>query len=201
MSMFSDYRKNRLAAISNSELKKAGIAAECLLNIAIGECFPQIKLPMKISQSSCGKPESDGVFFNLSHSGNFSACAVSDEPIGLDIQKQVCYNDSLVKRFFTKQEYMFLRDSKDKDHDFTSLWCLKESYLKAIGTGLTKPLNSFSIKKTGNKFAFDDGRFALWHSVIDGINYDSTQDPKPQITHAEFTVAPECYCCSYVIYT
>ena len=185
LSLFSDYRKNRLAAISDLRLKKAGITAERLLNTAVQECFPQIKLPLKISQNSYGKPEADGFYFNLSHSGNFSACAISDVPVGFDIQKQACFNDAFVKRFFTYEEYQFLRDSKNKDHDFTSFWCLKESYLKAIGTGLVKPLNSFNIKKTENKFALVEGQFALWHSVIDSMHFALC---------SEKNAKPDCVC-------
>lgn len=42
--------------------------------------------------------------YNLSHSGDYAALAISDAPVGLDIQQMRSYRDSLVKRFFSAEE-------------------------------------------------------------------------------------------------
>ncbi|HFJ9466115.1 MULTISPECIES: 4'-phosphopantetheinyl transferase family protein [Bacillus cereus group] len=50
--------------------------------------------------------------------------------------------------FFTKQEYEYLfqiKDHKEKLNYFYQIWTIKESYVKAIGKGLSVPLNSFKI--------------------------------------------------------
>lgn len=80
------------------------------------------------------------IFFNLSHSANFCACAVSETPVGVDIQymedkKILC----LAKRFFLPQEYAMLVDcpKNERKRLFYWLWTRKESYLKAKGKGLS----------------------------------------------------------------
>ena len=49
----------------------------------------------------------------------------------------------MVKRVFTPEEQRFL--SQGHPTDFFRLWTGKESYLKYLGTGLSKSLTSFSV--------------------------------------------------------
>ena len=64
------------------------LACGLLLIKALKAAAPEFLPPLDISCGKDGKPElvGSGIFFNLSHSGNYAACAVSDSPIGLDIQ-------------------------------------------------------------------------------------------------------------------
>ena len=43
-------------------------------------------------------------------------------------------------------EQAALRRSDDPNRDFTRLWVCKESFLKALGTGLEQPMNSFCVR-------------------------------------------------------
>lgn len=94
------------------------------------------------------KPYLKDVFFNKSHSGNYVICALSDSEIGIDIEKIENFNIKIAKRFFTKNEYEFINSKqtdKEKEDVFFRLWTLKESFVKATGTGLSFPLNKFEI--------------------------------------------------------
>ena len=110
--------------------------------------------PDGIDRTDDGKPyfkEIPGIRFNLSHSGDYIACAFSDLEIGLDLQ--ICSAPHLsvmriAKRFFTGQEYEALytlppaQDSPRPDNSaprldlFYNLWSVKEACLKYIGCGL-----------------------------------------------------------------
>lgn len=87
-------------------------------------------------------------FFNISHSGEWVICAVSNENIGADIEIIKHTNLSIGERFFSKEENEYLNNTskEEKEKAFFNIWTLKESYVKYIGQGLSMPLNSFSFK-------------------------------------------------------
>ena len=104
-----------------------------------------------IAVNGCGKPylKNSDIYFNLSHSGNYAMCVVSDKPVGCDIEIiRANVNIEIAKRFFSREEYEYLlsiKDEKEQSRAFILLWTLKESYIKAIGKGLSAKLDSFSI--------------------------------------------------------
>ena len=46
--------------------------------------------------------------FNLSHSGDYVVCGVSDGEVGVDIQKWVPFKERTAERFFAKEEWKLL---------------------------------------------------------------------------------------------
>ena len=58
--------------------------------------------PLTVAYEAGGKPHILHVpwHYNLSHSGDYVALAISDASVGIDIQQMRPYRDSLVKRFF-----------------------------------------------------------------------------------------------------
>lgn len=90
-------------------------------------------------------PKELGLFFNLSHSGDYVLCAVSDKETGADIQRHEKYEDRLAERFFHPEELAYLRETEDRKQRFYDLWCLKESCIKCTGRGLSTGLESFSV--------------------------------------------------------
>lgn len=99
--------------------------------------------PLTAAYESKGKPYISHVswHYNLSHSGDYVALAISDAPVGIDIQEKRPYTDSLVKRFFSEAEaaaYESLLPATDRETLFFTLWCRKEAYGKLLGTGLTE---------------------------------------------------------------
>jgi len=88
-----------------------------------------------------GKPylkNADDIFFNISHSDNYIACAVCNREIGIDIEAKRKYNEKLAQRVFSAQKQKYLQKADDKDKEFTRLWTQKEAYLKMLGTGFSK---------------------------------------------------------------
>lgn len=88
--------------------------------------------------------------FNISHSGDYVVVAFSDCPVGVDIEKNKGNRLKVAKRFFTREELddlnAFPEEQKQIDYFYT-LWTLKESYMKALGNGISMSLSSFSFKK------------------------------------------------------
>lgn len=80
------------------------------------------------------------VFFNLSHSGAYVLCAVSDREVGADIQKCVSVEEErLAGRFFSEEECDALRrcvTDEERRRLFFRLWVRKEAYGKLLGEGI-----------------------------------------------------------------
>ena len=81
--------------------------------------------------------------------------AFSDKEVGIDVEKVKGDRRKIAKRFFTTSEISdmeLLGNETEQVHYFYQLWTLKESYMKAIGRGMTMSLKSFAFKKQGEEF-------------------------------------------------
>ena len=76
--------------------------------------------------------------FNLSHSGDYVVCGVSDGEVGVDIQKWVPFKERMAERFFAKEEWKLLQetDVEKRTELFYRLWSRKEAYGKYTGQGI-----------------------------------------------------------------
>lgn len=90
----------------------------------------------------CGKNQKPylldypGVFFNISHSGKMVACAVSDKPVGVDIQQITPYKERTAQRVCGETELKKITQSDDKASEFAKIWSKKEAFLKKNGDGI-----------------------------------------------------------------
>lgn len=117
--------------------------------------------PYPFPCSENGKPyhTSDGHEFNISHAKNRVVVATSDTPVGIDVEYKRTNRFKVAERFFSPYELEMIRKSHDKDACFTMFWCIKEAFLKYTGTGLTAPLQSFTVIKNNSHFKImENGR-------------------------------------------
>jgi 4'-phosphopantetheinyl transferase len=87
--------------------------------------------------------------FNLSHGRGLVACVVTcTADAGVDVERTAAPAPlDLVAAYFSADERRALQalPAAQQDARFYWLWTLKEAYLKALGLGLQRPLDSFSI--------------------------------------------------------
>jgi len=106
-------------------------------------------------------------FFNISHSGNQVVAAFSDHNIGIDVEKIKGDRRKIANRFFTSSEIADMKAIENEDEQvkyFYQLWTLKESYMKAIGKGMTLSLSSFAFKKEQDEFKLAFSKEGMnWH--------------------------------------
>lgn len=126
-----------------------------------GKCRPD---EINFESGKYGKPYISApaslkyIHFNASASGPIGAVAISTSTsLGFDLE-QVKYKkgrdlDLIVKNEFTIEEYDWYMQYKntDRSHAFYALWTCKEAYLKALGVGLNKGLDKFSVNLRGNR--------------------------------------------------
>lgn len=112
-----------------------------------------------------------GIEFNLSFSGETALCAVGRQPLGVDIERYRVIEDAalVAKRFFTPAEIRLQSEADDPNRVFLRHWTRKEALIKATGSGLSVPLNSFDISwlpdGTAHRvsLADADGRSTTWY--------------------------------------
>ncbi len=109
--------------------------------------------PERITFGTRGKPEAEGVHFNLSHSGTLAICAVGGKAVGCDIEKTGKEAEGVARRFFHQNEVEYLQrfQGAERDEMFFRLWTLKESYIKMTGEGMYLPLQDFEILFSGER--------------------------------------------------
>jgi 4'-phosphopantetheinyl transferase len=131
------------------------LTSRACLRILLGGYLNIEPKDLKITTTEEGKPilDSQGPYaqieFNVSHSGEwilFGFC--HQRPLGIDIEyhRELEFKD-IVHDLFAPVEKMSWNDLDPAEHSaaFFSAWTRKEAYVKAIGLGLLKPLDSFAV--------------------------------------------------------
>lgn len=94
-----------------------------------------------------GKPHlKDGKQISITHSFTFSAVVVSDEVVGIDIEKQRPKITRIASKFID-YEFLYLdKTAEDYVNKLTVIWCVKESLYKLYATpGLSFRENTLVI--------------------------------------------------------
>ena len=150
----SQYRRDKTLRYRYDKGKMLSAGAGLLLNNMLMERGLRER-DMVYVDGEHGKPaflNHPEIHFNLSHSDTLVACALSDTPVGVDVQHLVKLREGLV-RYTMSDEEIAVFEALDNDDAkqllFTQLWTLKESYAKATGRGLTHEFPSFEITETG----------------------------------------------------
>ena len=90
------------------------------------------------------------LYFNLSHAAACAVYAVTRlGAVGVDVERAVPFSNmrGVVQAVFSKTEQAALAQLSDEQQvtGFYNGWTRKEAVVKALGQGITYPLNSFSV--------------------------------------------------------
>ena len=154
----SETTYQEVVAYKNKRVALRRLIGEASTHYILQKFFQQEKAAYQIARSAAGKPYLEGIaqlFFNLSHSGDWLVLAFSDREVGIDIEKRGKVRLEIAKRFFHPQEWEFLQTSEQATQ-FYNLWAIKESFLKYTGQGLRRPLNSFQVQQTHNRYTLHE---------------------------------------------
>ena len=104
-------------------------------------------------------PGRDTIGFNLSHSGGFAVIGIaSGQEIGIDLE----YVDwsfpiaEAARQVLTDREFDTLASLPDRLRvpAFYRFWTMKEAYLKGVGTGVSREMDSFEISLLPGKSVY-----------------------------------------------
>jgi len=157
---FSAHLADYLATLDNKELTIANrfkfteirdryIINHGILRQLLAERVNESAANLQIDTTEFGKPflpDHPEVSFNMSHSGDILAIAISSQcQLGIDVE---CYKarntwEGLVKKCFAPEEadYWYCLDNAQRSHAFYQFWVKKEAFVKAVGKGITLGLN------------------------------------------------------------
>lgn len=114
----------------------------------LGAATGQAPAALRFSYGDHGKPFlPGGPEFNLSHSDGLACLAISDRVLGVDIEAHREIEDGVAERFFSPTEYAALSalTAEEWIPGFFRCWTRKEAVVKAMGDGLSIPLDRFDV--------------------------------------------------------
>jgi 4'-phosphopantetheinyl transferase len=153
LDLLSGEERVRAARMRTTESRLRFVVAHGALRAILARYVGVPASQVAIETSEAGKPFlADGrVSFNLTHSESVAVCAVGqDARIGVDVERirSMPDADAIVRRYFAPgeaREYESLPPG-DRTAAFFSTWTRKEAFVKAIGDGLSCPLDSFEVE-------------------------------------------------------
>lgn len=127
-------------------------------------------LEIKISDN--GKPYIDApIKFNISHDGNMVVVAVSDNEVGVDIERikriKKNHTQGFYNRVLNENEKKQMLETNYPDNELTKIWTLKEAYYKYIGCGIMmNELSKVEDYLNNDSIIVNDGYEDYYISVV-----------------------------------
>ena len=198
--LLSEERIKKINKYIYENVRKISILSEILVKYTLYKEYRFSPHFIIFEYNEFGKPflkDCKDIFFNISHSGNWIVCTVSESPVGIDVEGKTSDVIPIAQKFFSEYENEYIRSGglNNQDEMFCKIWTLKESYLKCIGKGLTIPLNSFSFEFHRDEILLykDNVRisdFFFMNKKIDNDHYLSVcvNADKPDIENLDITM-------------
>jgi 4'-phosphopantetheinyl transferase len=153
--VLSKEEKAKAAAFHFIDFSYRFVICHGILRMLLSEklgCEPE---SLVFSEGLNGKPfiEGNKLFFNLSHTKELCAIAITDNrEVGVDIEtiKDNTDYEDISEYFCSKDEQQQIKESINPLEKFFLFWTRKESLLKAIGLGLNTSLQDINIGNNTN---------------------------------------------------
>ena len=158
--MLSTEERDRVRSFREAKVRKMFTLAHGVLHALLGRYLGVGASAVSFKYGVHNKPSletcNSTLQFNMSRSDDLAVYAfASDCQLGVDVERIRWIPDleSITRRFFTLEEHSQLcgLDGRDRCQAFFNCWTRKEAYIKAIGDGLSIPLNSFQVSLRPNE--------------------------------------------------
>ena len=159
VSFLSKSERKKTAFYLSEEARKRFIVARGLLRCVLAEKLQISPCEVSITENPFGKPQTQGLYFNLSHSDDkMILCLSNDIDHGVDVER---INASLGSELI--EEMIFsVRESQiaatmsphQRLRYFFSVWTKKEAWLKGVGCGIPVDLRLFDTESDSLSWYF-----------------------------------------------
>lgn len=150
--VLSDEEQERAARFVFDLHRNRFIAGRSVLRSLLGRYLRISPAKVDFHYTPYGKPEIAGsrIRFNVSHSEDRAIIGLTlDDPLGVDVERLRPVQDclGLAERFFSDPERSQLASLPEELHNeaFLNCWTRKEAFIKALGEGLSHPLDTFQV--------------------------------------------------------
>jgi 4'-phosphopantetheinyl transferase len=152
-SLLTPDERGRAGRFRFKHLRRSFTLARGALRILLGRYLNIDPAAIRFVYGEKGKPrlaEPSRIRFNASHSGDLALYAFTpDCEVGVDVEKFRPMTDlrEIAARFFCAEEAAELMQVPEEQRGpaFFRCWTRKEAYIKAIGDGLSVPLDAFAV--------------------------------------------------------
>ncbi len=154
-SVLSAEERSRYWRFFSPKVRGEFCAAHAMLRLALSRYLPILPSEWQFTYGENGRPyiswpAETGIYFNLTHTASLVACVISHEPlIGIDVEniEREIGHEAIAERIFSRKELeeFDATATSVKGHYFFTIWTLKEAFTKALGLGLSMPVQELSF--------------------------------------------------------
>lgn len=162
------WRREGLARLKNESARRSSLGAGLLWRRVMEQ--NGIDPARSVRRLAAGKPvfESGGAWFSLSHSGELCLCALSDTPVGADIQEPRVVKLSVARRFCpAEREYLTALPIALQNEALMALWARKEAWVKAVSAERMVALDEYDVL-AAEGWVFTDFRIEGCYAAVCG---------------------------------
>ena len=163
----SEQRREQAVKFKHELGQRLCVLAYQLLKQGLSEVYGIEENPV-FEYNEHGKPSIIGhpeICFNLSHCKEAAICAISDQPVGVDVESVRSFKESLVRYTMNEDEIRQIESSEDQAVAFIRLWTMKESAMKLIGTGISNDMKHVLQQEGLNFETFVDAQSRFVYSI------------------------------------
>lgn len=144
-------KQKRVQAFHDYHDAKRVLIGDIIIRSIVCRYLHKNNQEIQFNRNRYGKPylcNTEGFHYNIAHSGKWVVCAVDSDPVGIDVEEVALIDLAIAPNLFSPAEVSYIMDrlAEERTDHFYEVWTLKESYIKALGCGLSKELRSFSLK-------------------------------------------------------
>lgn len=168
------------ALLSDDELARASsfvfdldrnryLAGRLALRELLGRYLDRAPSDVRFAYSSYGKPEvpETALRFNVAHSDDLAVIGLTEhDRLGVDVERirELRDLDDVARTIFSKRELDVFHalPSFAKTQGFFAGWTRKEAFVKAVGEGLSRPLDAVEVTLRPEGSTARAGRWSLF---------------------------------------
>ena len=154
--MLPDHEREKAKRFRFEILRARYIKSHYLLRFLLGHYLGTNFYHQEFDYNEYGKPslkkdnENKLIYFNLSNSGNICVFVfTNNDDLGVDVENicDMTNMDNIVEHFFSPSENIKFCSlpEQNRKKTFFKYWTRKEALLKAMGVGLSYPLDKFDV--------------------------------------------------------
>lgn len=153
LDLLSADERQRAARFAREQDRQRFIAARGALRLLLSRYLQRPPAQLVFTYNEFGKPalaDASSLAFNLTHSEDLALCTVSQaQPLGIDVETEraTVEFEALWPRISScaERDLWPLLAAAQRPRIFFQLWTRKEAVIKALGMGLSLPLNSLTV--------------------------------------------------------